>query len=59
MKTKSTILISAAVAAVYLGLAGSVQASPPPPTVPDSGSTGLLLGAVFSGLVLLKWKLKR
>ena len=60
MKKNSKILIIAAVAAVYLGLAGSLQAVPPfPPNVPDGGSTGLMLGAALGGLGLLKWKLKR
>jgi len=61
MKKHSTILTCAAVAVVYLGMAGSLQAVPPPPPthVPDAGSTVMLLGAVLSGLVVLKWKLKR
>ena len=60
MKKYSTILTCAAVAVVYFGMAGSLQAVPPPPThVPDGGSTVMLLGAVLSGLVVLKWKLKR
>ena len=60
MKKNSLILIRAVVAAVYLSLTGSLQAVPPPPiTVPDSGATGILLGAAICGLVFLKWKLKR
>jgi len=55
---KNSIILSAAVAAVYFALAGRLQAIPPPPTVPDSGSTGILLGVVISGLFLLKCKLK-
>lgn len=60
MKKNSSIINFLAVAAVFLGLAGSLQAVPPPPeSVPDGGSTGLLLGAALSGLAFLKWKLKR
>ena len=58
MKKNPTIHIAAAIAAIYLGLAGTLQAIPPPPTTPDASSTGIVLGAVVSGLVLLKWKLK-
>jgi hypothetical protein len=60
MKKHSSILISAAVAAIYFGLVGSLQAvPPPPPPVPDGGSTGLMLVAAISGIGFLKWKLKR
>jgi hypothetical protein len=58
MKMNSTLFVSAVVAAICLGLASTAQAVPAPP-VPDSGSTGLLLGGVASGLMFLKWKLKR
>ena len=60
MKNNSLIQISAVVAAVYWGLTVNLQAVPPPPvSVPDSGATGMLLGAAVCGLVFLKWKLKR
>jgi hypothetical protein len=57
MKRNLSILII--VAAVYLGLAGNLQAAPPPPNIPDGGSTGLLLGAALGGLGLLKWKFSK
>jgi hypothetical protein len=59
MKKKSSIFICVAVAAIYFGLTGTVQAVPPPPTVPDGGSSGLMLLAAVSGIGFLKWKLKR
>jgi hypothetical protein len=58
MKKNPTILISAAAAAVYLGLAGALQAVPPPPSAPDINSTGILLGAAICGIVFLKRKQK-
>lgn len=58
MKKHSSIFISVAVAVFYFGLAGSLQAVPPPPNVPDGGSTGLMLVAAISGIGFLKWKLK-
>ena len=58
MKKHSSIFISAAVAAIYFGLVGSLQAVPPAPVnVPDAASTGLLLGAALAGIGFLKWKL--
>jgi hypothetical protein len=59
MKKNSSIIITAAVVAIYFGLTGSLQAVPPPPNVPDGGSTGLMLAAAISGIGFLKWKLKR
>jgi hypothetical protein len=59
MKMNSPILITAAAFAIYLGLAGSLQAVPPPPSVPDSGSTGILLGATICVLAFLKLKVKK
>jgi hypothetical protein len=62
MKKNSSIFVTVAIAAIYFGLTGSLQAvppPPPPPNVPDGGSTGLMLGAALSGLGFLKWKLKR
>ena len=61
MKRHSPVFISVAVAAVFLGMAGNLQAVPPPPpqTVPDAGSTGFMLVAAISGIGFLKWKLKR
>lgn len=61
MKQNSAVFISVAVAAIFLGLAGNLQAVPPPPSqsVPDAGSTGLMLAAAISGIGFLKWKLKR
>ena len=60
MKMNSSIFIIAAVAAVYFGLTGSLQAVPPPPVnVPDGGSTVFLIGAALSGICFLKWKLTK
>ena len=58
MKMNPTILLTAAVVAIYLGLAGTLQAVPPPPNLPDSGSTGILMGAAICGIILLKRKQK-
>jgi hypothetical protein len=58
MKKNSSVFISLVVAAVYFGFVGSLQAVPPPPSVPDGGSTGLMLAVAISGIGFLKWKLK-
>ena len=56
-KPKSAILLWVAVAAIFYGLVGSLQAVPPPPsTVPDSGSTGILLVLTLGGLSWLRAK---
>jgi hypothetical protein len=58
MKKNSPIFIFAAVAAVYFGLTGSLQAVPPAPVnIPDGGSTVLMIGTALGGICFLKWKL--
>jgi len=62
MRRNRSVFIVAVVATIYFGVAGNLQAVPPPPppvSVPDGGSTGLLLGVVLGGLGLLKWKLTK
>jgi hypothetical protein len=61
MKKNSSIFICAAVAAAYFGLAGNLFAVPPPPSpsVPDGGSSALMLAIAIGAIGLLRWKLKR
>lgn len=51
--------LTLAVAGILLALSHAATATPPPPSVPDAGSSGLLLGVSLAGVAAVRMYLSR
>ena len=57
MKKLTTLTL--AVAGVLSALTQTAMATPPPPSVPDVGSSGLLLGVSLAGIAAVRMYLSK